>query len=67
MSLNEELNLLYEKVLGSMHPDIRQRLTIENEKLFSSFLEGKALKKGSLAPDVSFRDEKLALVQLRNL
>lgn len=67
MSLNEELRLLYAKVMDSLPTEVSKRLLLENQKLFSSFLYDKALKAGDSAPDVSFYDKDLKLVSLLTL
>ena len=67
MSLNDELDLLHKNVLDSLPSEIRQKLINENKKLFNRFLEDKALKVGSQAPNVYFRDENLKPVNLSDL
>ena len=67
MSLNKELGLLHEEVLKSLPDDVRSLLVEENKKLFSSFMEEKALKEGARAPDVFFRDKNLEPVYLKDI
>lgn len=67
MSLNKNLKLLQEEVLNSLPSSVSKQLILEDEKLFTSFLEEKALKKGSRVPDVLFRDENLKSVCLKDL
>ena len=67
MSLNKDLETLHEEILNSLPADLRKKLILENEKLFSSLLEEKALKAGSNVPDVLFRDESLKAVYLKDL
>ena len=67
MGLNSDLSLLSEKVLSSMPEDIRNKLIDEDKKLFSRFLESKALKKGDSFPDVSFLDKNLKQISLKEM
>jgi len=67
MSLNKDLKTLHEEILNSLPADLRKQLILENEKLFSSFLEEKALKAGNSVPDVIFRDASLKPVYLKEL
>lgn len=67
MSLNDKLILLHKEILDSLSSDVRRKLINENKKLFNGFLEEKALKVGSPAPNVYFRDEKLQSVYLTDI
>jgi len=67
MSLNKELKLLHIKVLNSLPPDVSEKLIIENKIMLSSYLEKKALKEGSVVPDVLFHDKNLKPVYLKDL
>ena len=67
MSLNKKLGLLQENVLASLPEDVRDLLIEENRKLFSAFMEERALKEGSQVPDVFFRDKALQPVYLKEI
>ena len=67
MTLKKELSLLKKDVLASLSPNVREILIDENKKLFNSFLEERALKVNSKAPNVFFRDKNLESVHLADL
>ena len=67
MSINKELKILHEEILNSLPPEVSKQLIIENKILFTSFLEEKALKEGSIVPNVLFRDKNLKSVYLWDL
>ena len=67
MSINKELKILHEEILNSLPPEVSKQLIIENKILFTSFLEEKALKEGSVVPNVLFRDKNLKSVYLWDL
>lgn len=67
MSLNADLDLLREDVLASIPEEARIQLLNENMKLFSSFIEEKALKENDSVPDVFFRDKNLQPVYLKEV
>ena len=67
MSLNDELKKLELDVLNSLDADVQKLLLSENAKIFSSFLEDKAIRVGSKAPDVYFRDKNLKTILLKDI
>lgn len=67
MSLNKKLKTLQDEVLNSLPSDVSKSLILEDEELFSRFLEDKALKEGTKVPDVLFHDENLKPVYLKEL
>lgn len=67
MSLNKELKRLYAKIMESLPAEVSKRISLENQKLFSSFLYDKVLKAGDNSPDVSFYDKDLKVVSLTKL
>lgn len=67
MSLNEELKLLHASILDSLPSELRSSLLDENRKLFSNFLEEKAIKPGERVPDVFFITRELKKIKLAEL
>lgn len=67
MTLKKELSLLKKDVLASLSPDVREILIDEDKKLFNSFLEERALKVNSKAPNVFFRNKNLESIHLADL